>query len=211
MGLYCVYIHKNKINGKRYVGITSQNVSRRWRNGNGYYENEHFSRAIKKYGWDSFCHEIVKAGLTKVEACELEKRLISKYKSNNEKYGYNKSIGGENPNEGVVVSDETRRKMSESHKGRVMSDATKQKLRDSAKVRGNGRSGMVGEKCGKSGILKQIDINTGDVVGVYYGYYDMQRKTGLSISPVMRAANGEQKQSYGFKWTYERREPNVAI
>ena len=51
MSDYCVYIHTNKINEKRYVGITCQSTSRRWRNGDGYIQNEHFYRAIQKYGW----------------------------------------------------------------------------------------------------------------------------------------------------------------
>ena len=89
MNNYCVYIHTNKINGKRYVGITCQNVSRRWRNGDGYRQNEHFYRAIKKYGWESFSHEIVKAGVSKAEACRLEIALIEQFKCTDENFGYN--------------------------------------------------------------------------------------------------------------------------
>ena len=43
-GTYWVYIHRNKINDKRYVGITGQEIPElRWgRAGNGYYNNKHF-------------------------------------------------------------------------------------------------------------------------------------------------------------------------
>lgn len=51
---YTVYKHTNKINGKVYIGITSQNVKRRWQNGAGYY-GTYFYNAIKKI-WLEFVH-----------------------------------------------------------------------------------------------------------------------------------------------------------
>lgn len=44
---WTVYIHTNKTNQKRYVGITSQDTERRWKNGWGYYTQIIFYRAIK--------------------------------------------------------------------------------------------------------------------------------------------------------------------
>ena len=64
--IYCVYKHTNKFNGKVYIGITSQQPEKRWKNGYGYEGNEYFYRAIQKYGWnDGFNHEIIVSGLTK--------------------------------------------------------------------------------------------------------------------------------------------------
>lgn len=45
-----VYCHINKINGKRYFGITYQKPKDRWKNGTHYEHNKHFSNSIKKYG-----------------------------------------------------------------------------------------------------------------------------------------------------------------
>lgn len=93
--MYSVYIHTNKLNGKKYVGITKQKPERRWQNGHGYRDNDYFYKAILKYGWDGFKHEIVKDGLAKEEACSMEIELIEKYECTNREKGYNVSAGGE--------------------------------------------------------------------------------------------------------------------
>lgn len=93
---YYVYCHTNKINNKKYIGITSQKPKQRWGvNGSKYKENTYFTRAINKYGWDNFDHKILFEKLTKEEACVIEMQLIKQYKSNTRKYGYNLSSGGE--------------------------------------------------------------------------------------------------------------------
>ena len=62
--IYTVYRHTNKMNGKRYIGITKQKPERRWQNGYGYV-GTYFGNAISKYGWDAFEHEILFEGFTK--------------------------------------------------------------------------------------------------------------------------------------------------
>lgn len=90
---WVLYLHKNKINGKEYVGITSQIPEKRWgSNGTGY-KGQRFYYAIKKYGWDNFDHIILKTDLTEKEAYDEEMEYISK--NNLTKKGYNVSIGGE--------------------------------------------------------------------------------------------------------------------
>ena len=120
---YCVYMHINKKNNKKYVGITSQNPLLRWDNGHGYYRNIHFYSAIKKYGWDGFDHLIVKSDISSEEACELEKKLISKYNSNNPKFGYNITCGGEKN----ILPYESKRKISKANKGRKITSIMKEK------------------------------------------------------------------------------------
>ena len=91
---YTVYIHINKINNKKYIGITRQNPMVRWANGEGY-RTQPFYHAIQEYGWDGFEHLILYENLTYEEACEIEKELISEYDTNDRNYGYNVSKGGE--------------------------------------------------------------------------------------------------------------------
>lgn len=114
MTSYCVYIHTSP-SGKRYVGITSQHVNVRWKNGHGYGHNRHFTNAIKIYGWSSFSHEIVATGLSKTEAERIEKKLIKKYHTTDQRHGYNIKDGGDSNGR---HSMETRRLMSEHRKGK---------------------------------------------------------------------------------------------
>lgn len=142
---YCVYIHRNIINDKRYIGQTSQNpVSRRWGfKGNGYKCNEHFYNAIQKYGWDNFEHIIYQDSLTLEEANEIEEELIIKYDTLNPEHGYNMKHGGSNgallpeqierlrlANTGKVMSEDSKRKLSESKMGHSVSEETRQILRE---------------------------------------------------------------------------------
>lgn len=105
MKKYCVYKHTCP-NGKVYIGITCQEPKYRWgKDGNKYENNEHFSRAIKKYGWNNISHDILFDGLSKDEACRLECELISKYQCNDPKFGYNMTNGGDGV-DGYKFSDE---------------------------------------------------------------------------------------------------------
>lgn len=113
---WTVYMHTNKVNGKKYIGITSKCPSKRWGNGgSGYKRNSHFWKAIQKYGWDNFKHEILLSNETIEYACAVEKCLIKYYKTNNPFYGYNLTSGGDS---GYQHSEESRKKISESRKGK---------------------------------------------------------------------------------------------
>ena len=126
--LYYVYCHTLIKDGRKYFGITCNEPKVRWNYGNGYISNRYFFRAIKKYGWDSFQHDILYKELTKETACQLEKELIEKYNTTNKKYGFNISIGGEYGNLGVKFSDEAKRKMSLAKKGRKLSEEQRRKM-----------------------------------------------------------------------------------
>lgn len=110
-------MHINKANDKRYIGLTRQDVRRRWRpDGSGYKNNPFFWHAIQKYGWDNFEHVIVKTGLSQDEACQLEKELIASYKSNDLVHGYNIADGGQFN----VMPEATRQRLSRERKGTML-------------------------------------------------------------------------------------------
>ena len=110
---YCVYVHTNKVNGKRYVGITSMLPEKRWANGHGYRSNVLFYRAIQKYGWESFEHSVLFDGLTREEAYAKEIELISTFKASDPRFGYNIDKGGNGSNR---ISETTREKLRQSGK-----------------------------------------------------------------------------------------------
>ena len=91
--LYCVYRHIAP-NGKSYIGITKQSPERRFQNGMGYSTQEVFWRAICKYGWNSFSHEILEAGLTEKQASEREDYYIREVYHSFAPNGYNVAEGG---------------------------------------------------------------------------------------------------------------------
>lgn len=134
---WCVYKHTNKANGKVYIGITGDEPEKRWANGKKYKQNEHFTSAIHKYGWDGFTHEVLCTGLTREQAIEEEICLICAYRSADREFGYNISLGGVGS---VSVSEETREKMRKSasgernsNYGKPKSEEVKRKLSESNK------------------------------------------------------------------------------
>ena len=91
---YSVYIHTNKVNGKKYVGVSRTKPEYRWRNGEGYKRQPHFYSAIQEYGWDNFDHFILEVDTIEL-MYQLEQQYIAYYKTTDRRYGYNKSFGGE--------------------------------------------------------------------------------------------------------------------
>lgn len=143
---WCVYIHRNMINNKLYIGQTCYPTAKRWKNGRGYINNKHFWNAICKYGWDNFEHIVFAENLTKQDACHMERLLIALYDTTNTDNGYNHAPGGETC-AGVVRSEETRKKLSHNAKerfsnpennpmfGKKHTDGAKEKMSMSQKER----------------------------------------------------------------------------
>ena len=129
MANYCVYCHINKLNGKRYVGLTREKKpSDRWgANGINYKNCSCFYGAIQKYGWNNFEHIILETDLTEDEAIEAERKYIQLYNTMVPN-GYNLTGGGEIKK---ILSDETRKKLSKIALGRKMSESARNKMSQS--------------------------------------------------------------------------------
>lgn len=88
---YFVYMHTNKLNQKRYIGMSGSTPDIRWQGGNGYRTNKEFYADILAQGWSGFKHEILYQNLTKEEAQKKEVELIKMYKTQDSEFGYNKN------------------------------------------------------------------------------------------------------------------------
>ena len=78
------------------MGITSAYpINRRWHAGHGYRGCPYFWKAIQKYGWDNFRHDILLQNETFEYASKAEKCLIAADHTNDPRFGYNLTIGGE--------------------------------------------------------------------------------------------------------------------
>ena len=101
---FCVYMHTNKINGKKYIGITSHRPGARWGvDGSRYIyadprSRSIFANAVRLHGWENFDHEVLYEGLMEAEAKRLEHELIVEYRTYigfEDCWGYNMTLGGD--------------------------------------------------------------------------------------------------------------------
>ena len=218
---YCVYKHTSP-SGKVYIGITGVKPIYRWDNGKGYDDSPAFYNAIMKYGWDNIDHEILMTGLSCKEAQEAEIRLIREYQSTNKKRGYNISAGGGgttgfrhsekmraemsqrirgkgHPMYGKKFSEESKRKMSESHKGIRLSETTRQKMSEVRTGEGNWRSRKV----------FQYTLD-GCFVAEHVSGTAAAKSAGCSQTAISRCCCGKAKTIYGFIWRYADEQERVS-
>ncbi len=122
-----IYKITNMVNGKIYIGKTKCKLSQRWyihcnlaKRGSNLY----LHRAIRKYGLKSFVLEVLDTIGTEYHLSLAERFWIKKYRCNLPKYGYNMTLGGD----GGIATPETRRRISIARTGTHASEETKRKL-----------------------------------------------------------------------------------
>lgn len=146
-----VYIIKNILNDKCYIGSSCTNLYKRLTShyyllNKNKHNNKHLQRAFNKDGEDNFIFEILEYCSSKDETLQKEEFYIELYKSYLDEKGYNifqfalttagnkwsdeAKLNRQGFGKGKTISQETKKKMSISAMGRKMKEVSKQKLRD---------------------------------------------------------------------------------
>lgn len=134
-----VYLVTNKINGKRYVGQTSQPLQKRWnrhKSPMNHRRSSYLFSAICKYGANNFDIKPLVIVGTKQEMDYYEREFIKIWDLRNPEKGYNLTDGGGGML-GFKLSEETKRKMSQH----IKSDEHRRNI-SLAKMGNKSRTGM---------------------------------------------------------------------
>lgn len=207
MNDYTVYMHENRINHKKYFGITCQKPQYRWGlNGDKYKECPLFWNAIQKYGWDAFNHVIITDGLSAEEASNFEIELIAKHNTADSTYGYNISKGGFGINSETMkerwadpefkadMSNKMREAWTDSSKREKRSNQAKERWKD-AKFKTKVME-AIKHTCGSAVIC----VETGRV---FENICDVENEFGLNHSNICRAIRTGYRCG-GYHWKYYR-------
>lgn len=196
-----VYVHINKINGKKYVGITSKpKPEHRWREGRGYAENSHFRAAIEKYGWENFEHVILYDHLSGDAAKEMEKKLIREWHTQDRHYGYNMTSGGDGTPD-YHPSEETRRKLSKARLRENLSEETLRRRSEGLKGRkfSEEHKRKIGTANSKPILMFSKD---GTCVQSFSSAHSAEETVGVLHSHISQCCNGIRQSAGGYIWKF---------
>ena len=123
-----IYMTTNIINNKIYIG---QKKSDKFLEESYLGSGTRLRSAIQHYGRNNFSVELIEWCDTKEKLDEREIFWIAYYNSRDENIGYNIALGGDTRvwNKGKHLSEEHRRKISESEKGKTHTDEAREKMR----------------------------------------------------------------------------------
>ena len=206
----CIYIWRNKVNGKQYVG-QAKNFRQRTKehkrvsfNENQKYDyNVPLHCAIRKYGIKNFEVCILEFNLNDYgEMNQKEIYYIEKFDTLANKKGYNVANGGKNTNKFAGKTEEEMReiskKMSEAMKGennpnygKKLSEETKRKISEAKKGE---KSYMLGS------LIVQVDKLTNKIVNVKYNFEFVE--IGFNSGNISSCCKGKLKTHKGYRWFY---------
>ena len=190
---FIVYMHENKINHKRYIGITCQKPTQRWRGGKGY-KIGLFKKAIDKYGWDNFNHIVLYEHLTKEDACLKEQKLIKKYNTMDMNYGYNLCEGG-NLTLGYHHTKESKEGILAPMYGKHLTEEHKRKISEAKKGKANYHTKTLYKK------IDQYDLS-GNYIKTWESISSIEKELNIKGTHISRVCRGKRKTTGGYVFKY---------
>jgi len=203
--------------GKSYIGQTTRPIEIRFQKHR--YQSKGcvaIYRAIQKHGWDNFEKDWYECP---DEDLNFDEELLIREMGTLSPDGYNLREGGGSNGK---MSEESKRKMRESHIGKKISEETKQKMRKPrgeetkqkisesrlGKIHTDGTKqkmseSLLGEKNYNSKKVYQYDLK-GNLLGSFASVGEAARHLKKYVSIIARCARGTYKTAYGFKWSYNK-------
>ena len=183
-----IYMIKNKVNGKMYIG-QAIDIERRWKKhrsglrGNDH-DNKHLQNAWNKYGQENFEFSIL-LECDESQLNNMEIDYIAKLKTYDQDFGYNKTYGGSSGR----PTEETKKKLSAACKGKNHpfygkhhSEETKKKLSETRKGKYCGKNHpLYGKHHSEESKRKMSDSHKGKTSPNYGKHISEEHKMKLSI------------------------------
>jgi len=225
-----IYQITNSVNNKIYIGsavyFNARKATHLYTLRNGKHRNTHLQNAYNKYGEENFIFTIIEYVdrdlLLEREQHYLDLLIFSKQIKHDD-IAYNKNKLATS-GFGRIVSDETKRKLSESHKGHKHKEETKAKMRlihggsnnhfygkkhtDETKKRLSDK--LKGREISRIAIEKLIKQNSKVIIqlsldGLFIRTWDSIRlaQKALCISHITDVLHGRRKQVGGYLWIFK--------
>jgi group I intron endonuclease len=194
-----IYKFTNKINGKIYIGQTTNTFKKRYSGYSNFKGNTYFNRALLKYGMDGFITEEICSAKNLEDLNYLEEYFIEYYGSLRPN-GYNTERGGNNHTrvvgamKGKFHSEETKKKMSLSALGKPKSLEAVQKM-----IKSKTGSKMPREAVEKRAMAQIGKKKTGSAVicnetgESFMSVSEASSKTGVYRTKIVRQLTGKVK------------------
>ncbi len=195
---YSVYMLEAP-NGKKYFGVTMQNIKSRWGAGHNYKNNEELTKDIKRFGWHNFKSEILFENLSKEEAYKKEVELIGLHQTNMVSFGYNLTSGG---CEGTTYVEGSKEKIRDKAFGRKHSEETKTKLSKMKK----GKKLPEGSRESLYIPVNQYSLE-GEFIKTFKSATHACKELGIKsrTGHINECCGGKRKSAYGYKWEYAKK------